>query len=89
MELSKIKEHLAVYAEGRGGLEGASDIHIGNVDKIEGDRYIKLTKQDSPDGEHHWLPLEWVRAVDERAVYLNKTIDEVMDELSDEAPTNI
>lgn len=86
MDVSQIKEHMPVYAEGPGGLSGASDTHIGNVDKIEGGKYIKLTKQNASDGQHHWLPLEWVRAVDERAVYLNKTEQEVMAELMEQQP---
>lgn len=84
MDVSNIKEHMPVYADGPGGLSGASEEHIGTVDKVEGGKYIKLTKQSAPDGQHHWLPLEWIRAVDERAVYLNKTVDEVMAELMDQ-----
>jgi hypothetical protein len=87
MDISKVKEHMPVYVEGPGGLQGASDIHIGNIDSIEGNKYLKLSKLSSPDGEHHWFPMEWVRAVDERAVYLNKTIDEAMEELLDKQPS--
>ncbi len=50
MDLSKITEHLPIYAEGMGGLEGASDVHIGNVDHLEGSDYIKITKHSAPDG---------------------------------------
>jgi hypothetical protein len=38
-----IKEHMEVI--------GADGVHIGTVDKVEGDR-IKLTKQDSGEGSH-------------------------------------
>jgi hypothetical protein len=89
MDISRLKEHLPVYAEGPGGLEGASDTHIGNIDSVEGDKYIKLTKNQSPDGQHHWFPISWVRAVDERAVYLNKTINEVMEQLLNEQPAGV
>ncbi|MBD2199130.1 MULTISPECIES: DUF2171 domain-containing protein [Calothrix] len=89
MEISKIKEHLPVYAEGSGGLAGASDTHIGNVDAVENGNYIKLTKNNAHDGKHHWFPINWVRAVDERAVYLNKTVDEAMAQLLNEQPTNV
>ncbi len=89
MDVSNIKEHMPVYADGPGGLAGASEEHIGNVDKVEGGKYIKLTKHSAADGEHHWLPLEWIRAVDERAVYLNKTVDEVKAELMDQPAADI
>ncbi len=85
MDISKIKEHMPVYAEGSGGLEGASDTHIANIDSVEGS-YLKLTKFNAPDGQHHWCPVDWVRAVDERAVYLNKTVDDVKAELLSQKP---
>ncbi|HEY9696846.1 MAG TPA: DUF2171 domain-containing protein [Trichocoleus sp.] len=88
MDISHIKEHLPVYAEGPGGLSGASDVHIGNVDKVENSEYIKLTKHNAIDGEHHWFPVSWIRAVDERAVYLSKTVDEVTEELTVDQPVS-
>jgi hypothetical protein len=42
-DLSNIKEHMEVI--------GADGVHVGTVDKVEGDR-IKLTKQDSGEGGH-------------------------------------
>jgi hypothetical protein len=36
---------------------------VGVVDHVEGG-YIKLTKNDSPDGQHHFIPLGWVERVD-------------------------
>ncbi|MCC5664060.1 DUF2171 domain-containing protein [Nostoc sp. CHAB 5784] len=89
MNVSQIKEHLPVYAEGPGGLSGASDTHIANIDSVEGGKYIKLTKNNAPDGQHHWFPIDWVRAVDERAVYLKKTVDEVIKELLNEEPAGV
>ena len=86
MDISKIKEHMPVYAEGSGGLSGASDVHIANIDSIDKGKYLKLTKHNAPDGQHHWCPIDWVRAADERAVYLNKTVDEVMAQLLSEQP---
>ncbi|MGM4892360.1 DUF2171 domain-containing protein [Tardiphaga sp. 839_C3_N1_4] len=41
--LSKIKEHMEVI--------GADGVHVGTVDKVEGNR-IKLTKKDSGEGSH-------------------------------------
>jgi len=41
--MKEIKEHMEVI--------GADGVHIGTVDKIEGNR-IKLTKKDSGEGSH-------------------------------------
>jgi len=41
--LSKIREHMEVI--------GADGVHVGTVDKVEGNR-IKLTKKDSGEGHH-------------------------------------
>lgn len=87
MDLEEIREHKPIYAEASGGLGGASDVHIGNVDKLEGGKYIKITKHSAADGQHHWFPIDWVRAVDERAIYLNKTVDEISEQLINEQPT--
>ncbi|BAZ14674.1 hypothetical protein NIES4071_65180 [Calothrix sp. NIES-4071] len=81
VDLEEIREDKPIYA-----LRGASDVHIGTVDKVEGGKYIKLTKTSAADGQHHWFPIDWVRAVDERAVYLNKTVDEVSEQLMNEQP---
>lgn len=89
MDISKIRADLAIYAEGHGGLDGASDVHIGTVDQVEGGKYIKMKKLDSPDRQHHWFPITWVRAVDGSAVFLNKRIDEVLKELMNEAPAEV
>lgn len=89
MNLSKIKEHHSVFADGRGGLEGASEVHIGNVDRVEGGKYIKLTKINSPDRQHHWFPIDWIRDVNDAAVFLNKTVDEVTEGLMNEAPAGV
>ena len=36
---------------------------IGVVDRVEADS-IKLTRNDSPDDQHHFIPLSWVSHVD-------------------------
>lgn len=41
----------------------ADGSHVGTVDGVEGDR-IKLTRKDSPDGEHHYVDLGSVERVD-------------------------
>jgi hypothetical protein len=88
MDVSQIKEHLPVYAERSGGLEGASEVHIGNVDRVEGN-YIKLTKKSAPDGQHHWFPIEWIREVNDVAVFLHKSVDEALAEMTDQQPAGV
>jgi hypothetical protein len=83
---SKIKPGLMVHARGPGEMQGAPGEHLGTVDHLDGDRYIKLAKKDSTDGEHHWIPLDWVDRVDDRAVYLNKTLDECRAQMFDSFP---
>jgi hypothetical protein len=46
VDASQIKEHMNVI--------GADGAHVGTVDHVDGDR-IKLTKQDSGDGKHHYV----------------------------------
>lgn len=56
MDRSKIKEHMEVV-----GSDGA---HVGTVDNLHGD-LIKLTKNDpESEGEHHYLSVDHVAAVD-------------------------
>ncbi|WP_425230410.1 DUF2171 domain-containing protein [Sphingomonas sp.] len=57
VDTSSIQPHMPVI-----GSDGA---HVGTVDAVEGDR-IKLTKTDSRDGSHHFIPLTSVARVDEQ-----------------------
>ncbi|TIM33272.1 MAG: DUF2171 domain-containing protein, partial [Mesorhizobium sp.] len=51
-DAAKIRQHMEVI--------GADGVHVGTVDKVEGQR-IKLTKRDSGEGahrgHHHFIPL--------------------------------
>ena len=60
--LSKEGDHLQV--------KDVNGEHVGTVDHLEGDQ-LKLTKTDSEDGQHHYVPLSQVESMDEVAVYLN------------------
>ncbi|TPG59031.1 DUF2171 domain-containing protein [Roseomonas nepalensis] len=55
IDASQIKEHMEVV--------GSCGNHVGVVDHVEGDR-IKLTRKDSTDGQHHYLPLSAVASVE-------------------------
>jgi hypothetical protein len=61
-----IREHMEVY--------GSCGNLLGKVDHVEGDK-IKLTKNDSPDGRHHVIPLSWVAKVHDH-IHLNKNCGE-------------
>lgn len=67
-DVSKIKEHMDV-------LDSAGK-KIGQVDHLEGNDNIKLTKTSSPDGQHHFVPVAWIDHVDTR-VHLNKPVNDV------------
>jgi hypothetical protein len=64
--ISNVHEHMDVL--------GSCGNKLGVVDHVEGDR-IKLTKDDSPDGQHHFLPSTWIARVDEQ-VHLSKNCGE-------------
>ncbi|HEX8580250.1 MAG TPA: DUF2171 domain-containing protein [Allosphingosinicella sp.] len=55
-DASSIRPHMEVRS--------ADGSHLGTVDGVEGER-IKLTRNDSPDGQHHYVSLESVERVDE------------------------
>jgi hypothetical protein len=62
---SEIKEHMDVISSDKKT--------VGKVDHLDGSDKIKLTKQSSPDGQHHhFIPLAWVDHVDQH-VHLNKS----------------
>ncbi len=61
-----IKPHMSVVS--------SCGCTMGKVDHVDGGA-IKLTKNDSPDGQHHFVPCSWVDHVDNH-VHLNKNADE-------------
>ena len=73
-DASAIREHMEVI--------GADGVHVGTVDKVEGDR-IKLTKADSGaqmqaaegehSGHHHYISLGLVAGVEGDQVRLSAT----------------
>ncbi|MBZ9676826.1 DUF2171 domain-containing protein [Mesorhizobium sp. ES1-1] len=69
-DTSKIREHMEVV--------GADGVHVGTVDKIDGER-IKLTKKDSGEGSHeghhHYIPLSLLAEVQGDKVWLSANSD--------------
>jgi len=59
VDASQIKEHMEIV--------GSCGHHVGTVDHMQDGR-IKLTKNDSPDGQHHFLPLSIVASVEDGKV---------------------
>lgn len=62
-EKLRIKEHMEV-TDHKGQ-------HLGTVDDVHDDR-IKLTRSDSSDDMHHYMPLESVDRIDDNRVYLKQ-----------------
>jgi hypothetical protein len=65
--LGSIAPHMQVF--------GSDDQPVGTVDKVRGDRII-LTKDDSPDGQHHSLGCGHIDRVESDRVILDKKADE-------------
>jgi hypothetical protein len=66
VDLTQIAEHMDII--------GADGVHIGTVDKVEGNR-IKMTKADSGshDDHHHYLSQGLVASVEGNQVRLSST----------------
>ena len=69
----RIRQDLRERLEAQGEHMQVKDMngeHVGTVDHVEGEQ-LKLTRTDSPDGQHHYVPLSQVESMDDVAVYLN------------------
>lgn len=69
-DASRIRQHAEVI--------GADGVHVGTVDRVEGDR-IKLTRADSGmgahKGHHHYVPLGLVAEIEGDRVRLSANAD--------------
>ena len=75
MNASQIKAHMPVVCSENG--------QFAVVDHMEGSDSIKLAKDDK--GQHHYIPLSWVRAVDDK-VHIDRTGDQAMRDWATQAP---
>ena len=66
-DVGDVRHHMAVFS--------SCGCKVGTVDHIEGG-VLKLTRRDSTDGLHHYVPMAWVDHVDEH-VHLNRNADEM------------
>ena len=67
--LDKVREHMEVI--------GADGVHLGTVDRVEGDR-IKLIRADSGvahQDHHHFIPSGLIAAVEDDKVRLSANAD--------------
>ena len=75
MNASQIKAHMPVVCSENG--------QFAVVDHMEGSDSIKLAKDDK--GQHHYIPLSWVRSVDDK-VHIDRTGDQAMRDWATQAP---
>ena len=68
VDASRIIEHMPVIA--------SDGTQVGTVDHMDGPDKIKLAKNTSPDGQHHYVPLTWVDHIDAH-VHLNRATADV------------
>lgn len=74
----EIREHMEVI--------GADGVHLGTVDRVEGDR-IKLTRKDSGiahDDHHHFIPAGLIATVEGDKVRLSANGDVAADLFEEE-----
>jgi hypothetical protein len=69
-QITEIRPHMDVLS--------SCGCNMGKVDHLEGNA-IKLTKNDSTDGQHHFIPTNWVARVDNH-VHLKKDAEETRQE---------
>lgn len=72
---TKIQEHMPVVC--------SEDGQFATVDHLDAGNTIKLTKDEQ--GQHHWIPLDWVTSVDDK-VHVDRPGDQAMRDWSTSAP---
>ena len=69
VEINEIRKKMSVL-DARGN-------HVGFVEKVHNESEIKLSRADSPDGLHHYIPLDWIASID-RSIHLKRSGAEVV-----------
>lgn len=72
---SQIQDHMPVVCSNGG--------QFATVDHLDAGNTIKLIRDDQ--GNHHWIPLDWVTRVDEH-VHVDRPGDQAMRDWSTSAP---
>ncbi len=78
IDSSSIQPHMPVV--------GSDKEEVGTVDHLDGTDTIKLSKSDSADGKHHWIPLEWVDTVEDDSVVLTLSAERARQDWRTESP---
>lgn len=66
IDINEIRPHAEVI--------GSDLQHVGRVDHLEGTGQLKLERHDAAAGNrHHLIPMEWVDAISDGRVVLNKS----------------
>ena len=60
-EKLRIKQHMEIT--------DSNGQHVGTVDEVKDDR-IKLTRTDSGDNMHHYLPVDAINRIEDNRIYL-------------------
>jgi len=76
VDTTKIKEHMPVVC--------SDGDQFATVDHLDPGNTIKLTKDDQ--GQHHWIPIEWVTSVDDK-VHVDRPGKQAMQDWSSTGPT--
>jgi hypothetical protein len=66
VDLSNIQDHAEVI--------GADGVHVGTVDHVDG-RRLKLTRNDSSDGRHHYIDIGLIADIEDGKVRLSANGD--------------
>jgi hypothetical protein len=70
MQVSEIRERMKVI--------GSDKQPVGTIDKVEGGR-IKLTRTDpQAQGQHHYIPADWVDSIDGDQVLLRQKAEHAL-----------
>jgi hypothetical protein len=83
---NNIREHMMVQAQGEGSMQGIPGVHVGSVDYVDGDQIV-LTKNDSPDNQHHAFPMSLVDKVEGNTVFLSCDQETLEEEWETVEPT--
>lgn len=77
IQTSEIKPDMPVVCS-QGG-------QFAKVDHMEGDRTIKLMRDEN--GDHHYIPLSWVVSTDNNQVKIDRPGEQAMQQWSTEKPS--
>ena len=72
IQASQIRDHMQIV--------GSDGQQLGSVERVNGSSRIKFTRKGVADGADHFIPLDWVAAVEGQTVRLSKSSHDVQQE---------